>query len=57
MVVSELTDAVATTAGGLHTCALIKDGTARCWGDNTQGQLGDGTTTNWNTPTPVQGLP
>jgi alpha-tubulin suppressor-like RCC1 family protein len=32
------------------------DGTASCWGDNTGGALGDGTTTNRLTPTPVSGL-
>ena len=26
--------AVAITAGGDHTCALLGDGTARCWGWN-----------------------
>ena len=31
--VTGLTNAVAIAAGGDHTCALIPDGTARCWGE------------------------
>jgi alpha-tubulin suppressor-like RCC1 family protein len=34
-----------TPAPGLgnHLCALVPDGTVRCWGPNTDGQVGDGT--------------
>ena len=32
--------AVALTAGYGHTCVLLKDGSARCWGANSFGQLG-----------------
>jgi alpha-tubulin suppressor-like RCC1 family protein len=36
------------SAGTYHTCALLFDGTARCWGSNTVGQLGDGSQTDSN---------
>ncbi len=48
--------AVSITAGIFHTCVLMSDGTMRCWGRNVNGQLGDGTTTQRNTPTTVIGL-
>ena len=45
--------AVAITAGGLHTCALLNDGTVRCFGWAKNGQLGYGNLNNVADPSAV----
>ena len=51
--VSNLTDVVQLAAGLAHTCALTRDGTVWCWGQGTDGQVGNGLTDRPN-PVPVQ---
>jgi alpha-tubulin suppressor-like RCC1 family protein len=41
-VVSGLTDTVAISAGASHTCALKNNAGLVCWGNDINGQLGDG---------------
>ena len=54
--VSGISTGTAPTAGGLYTCATLSDGTARCWGSNFYGQLGNGTNTDASTPVQVSGI-
>ena len=42
------------SSGGIHNLALSMDGKVYAWGDNNNGQLGDGTTNNSNVPVAVK---
>lgn len=43
-------------SGNFHTCARLLDGSVRCWGMNSHGQLGDGTRENRPAPVVVSGV-
>jgi alpha-tubulin suppressor-like RCC1 family protein len=49
-------NAVALSAGNTFTCALLSDGTAKCWGSNDDGTLGDNTQLSRRTPVSVVDL-
>ena len=60
---SPATDAAASSpepnrsllAASDHSCVVVEDDTVACWGDNSAGGLGDGTTTGSATPVKVTG--
>lgn len=45
---------VAVSAGFQHSCALLRDAQALCWGYNFEGQLGNGASTISFTPVPLK---
>src|SRR6185503_15623744 len=61
--ITAVNPATAVSTGEFHSCALLQDGTVKCWGHNGFGQLGadpDGATPETEdsaTAIPVVGLP
>jgi hypothetical protein len=51
-----VTNAIAISAGIGVACALRADRTVECWGDNSRGELGNGTRASSSSPVPVPGL-
>lgn len=60
-----LSNVIAIAAGTTHSCALLSGGTVECWGSNSYGELGNGSSTGPETcagnacsasPVPVSGL-
>ena len=43
VMVDGLTNVKSVSTGQKHTCAALDNGSAMCWGDKANGQLGDGT--------------
>jgi len=55
--VSGIANAVAVTAVGyFYACAQLATGGIDCWGDNEDGELGNGTTQNSSIPVAVSGI-
>ena len=48
--------ATSVSLGGMHACSVMDNGSVYCWGANSNGQLGDGTTTDSSVPVLV-GIP
>ncbi len=53
--VSSIFGVTKISAGARHTCAVAAGGIGWCWGYNSSGRLGDGTTTNADEPVAVSG--
>jgi alpha-tubulin suppressor-like RCC1 family protein len=56
ILVKNLSGIISIAAGAGHSIALRNDGTVWAWGNNIDGQLGNGSTVNSNLPVQVSGL-
>ena len=56
MPVTGITDATTITAHIFHSCAALVGGAVQCWGDNSGGQLGNGTNADSSISVTVSGL-
>jgi alpha-tubulin suppressor-like RCC1 family protein len=51
-----LSNVTSIVSGGSHTCAVLSDRTAECWGFNDVGELGNGSLTSSAKPVPVSNV-
>jgi alpha-tubulin suppressor-like RCC1 family protein len=56
VVAQGITTAADTSSNYRNTCVVLLNGTVSCFGDNSLGQLGNGTTTNSSVPVSVSGI-
>ena len=54
--VINLGNAIKVVSGDYFACALMKDGSVKCWGEGSNGQLGNATFSEEDSPVNVHGL-
>jgi alpha-tubulin suppressor-like RCC1 family protein len=54
--VDTITTAVQISSGLTHNCAVLSDNTIQCWGEGTNGKLGNGSTSNQTSPVAVSSI-
>jgi len=54
--VAGITNAIGVSMSADNACAVLRTGEVMCWGKNTYGNLGDGTTENSDVPVRVTGI-
>src|SRR5262249_37958334 len=52
--VTGISTAVSVSLGFERACAVLSNGQVQCWGDNADGELGDGTSTDRSSPVTVK---